>query len=99
MKKSALKTEPCSALPNRAALGRSKLFIGLTHHGDVIRELGNFMEPGSLIADDTHPYISLEVRQELADKIRTLKIILSHEEFRMCHACPPGIIRIFPVSG
>lgn len=82
---------------NRAALGRSKLFIGLTHHGDVIRELGNFMEPGSLIADDTHPCISLEVRQELADKgIRTLKIILSHEEFRMWPRMPAWNNRDIP---
>ncbi len=82
---------------NRAALGRTKLFICLTHHGDAIRELGDFIEPGALIADDTHPCISPEVRDHLAGKgVRTLKIILSHEEFRMWPRMPAWNNRDIP---
>jgi hypothetical protein len=82
---------------NRAALAKSKLFICLTHHGDVIKDLGDFMESGSLIADDTHPCISPEVREHLASKgVRTLKIILSHEEFRMWPRMPAWNNRDIP---
>src|SRR5690606_37134217 len=34
-----------------------KLFIGLTHHGDVVQDLQSYLAPGALIADDTHPSI------------------------------------------
>lgn len=82
---------------NRAALSRSRLLIALTHHGDVIRELRDFMEPGSLIADDTHPCISTGVREYLADRgIRTQKIVLSHEAFRMWPRMPAWNSRDIP---
>lgn len=78
-------------------LSEHSLFIGLTHHGDVIREWVNYLPAGSLIADDTHPCISLEVREFLAEhQVDTLKIVLGHEEFSMMPRMPAWNNRDIP---
>lgn len=78
-------------------LKEHKLFIGLTHHGDAIRDLADALPPGGLIADDTHPCISLSTREILAQKnIRTLKIVLSHEHFTLSPRMPSWNERDIP---
>lgn len=63
-------------------LSEHKLFIALTHHGDVIADLQPYLMPGALIADDTHPCISTQVRARLAEHhIHTMKIVLTHDAF------------------
>lgn len=65
-------------------LRHHRLFIGLTHHGDAVAELLDHLPPGSLIADDTHPCISLHIRRKLAARgIDTLKIVLTHPRFSL----------------
>ena len=78
-------------------LNNSKLFIGLTHHGDVMRDLMAHIPAGSMIADDTHPCISLETRQEMrALDIAVEKIVLHHEEFAMWPRMPGWNNRAIP---
>lgn len=78
-------------------LADHKLFIGLTHHGDVIEELQPHLAPGALIADDTHPCISPRVRGVLAEShIKVLKIVLSHDEFSMWPRMPAWNNRDIP---
>ena len=78
-------------------LSDHKLFIGLTHHGDVIQELQSFLMPGALIADDTHPSISPTVRASLAaNHIRVMKIVLTHDEFSTWPRMPAWSNRDIP---
>lgn len=78
-------------------LSESMLFIGLTHHGDVIQEWATHIRAGALIADDTHPCISLEVRELLAShRIETQKIVLTHKEFDMKPRMPAWSNRDIP---
>lgn len=82
---------------NPAILNNCKLFIGLTHHGDVIRDLKAHLPAGSMVADDTHPCISLEARQELkAMGVDVQKIVLFHEEFSMWPRMPGWNNRAIP---
>lgn len=84
-----------TSLPAR--LSESLLFIGLTHHGDVIQEWAPHIRAGALIADDTHPCISLEVRELLAaHQIDTQKIVLTHKEFDMKPRMPAWSNRDIP---
>ncbi|WP_339799977.1 PilZ domain-containing protein [uncultured Marinobacter sp.] len=70
-------------------LRKEKLFIGLTTHGDAVLELQQHISPGALIADDTHPCISLQARERLKEKqIAVEKVVLSHEEFLMWPRMP-----------
>lgn len=67
-----------------ARLKQHRLFIGLTHHGDAVRELLEHLPAGSLLADDTHPCISLSTRRQLAKRgIETQKIVLTHPRFSL----------------
>ena len=78
-------------------LSEHKLFIGLTHHGDVIADLQPYLMPGALIADDTHPCISTEVRQRLAEHhIKTMKIVLTHDAFSTWPRMPAWSNRDIP---
>lgn len=78
-------------------LQNCKLFIGLTHHGDVIGDLKAHLPAGSLVADDTHPCISYETRQELKVlNIDVEKIVLFHEEFSMWPRMPGWNNRAIP---
>lgn len=84
-----------TSLPWR--LAEHKLFIGLTHHGDAIKEWAGELPHGSLIADDTHPCISLPVREYLAEhQINTLKIVLGHPDFAMQPRMPAWNNRDIP---
>lgn len=84
-----------TSLPWR--LAENKLFIGLTHHGDVIKEWTGSLPRGSLIADDTHPCISLDVREYLAEhQINTLKIVLGNADFSMKPRMPAWNNRDIP---
>lgn len=72
-----------------AHLQDEKLYIGLTTHGDAILELEHHLAPGALIADDTHPCISMATRERLQKKqIAVEKVVLSHEEFMMWPRMP-----------
>lgn len=74
-----------------------KLFIGLTHHGDVVQDLQSYLPPGALIADDTHPSISPVVRASLAARhIKVMKIVLTHEEFSTWPRMPAWSNRDIP---
>ncbi|MDV3502804.1 PilZ domain-containing protein [Marinobacter sp. M-5] len=74
-----------------------KLFIGLTHHGDAVLELQQYISPGALIADDTHPCISLTARERLQEsQIAVEKVVLSHEEFLMWPRMPAWNNRDIP---
>lgn len=78
-------------------LSDHKLFIGLTHHGDVIQELQSYLTPGSLIADDTHPSISTAVRASLAEHhIKVMKIVLTHDAFSTWPRMPAWSNRDIP---
>lgn len=82
---------------NPQQLKNSKLYISLTHHGDVITEFMTHIPEGSLVADDTHPCISFSVREQLnALKIQVKKIILFHEEFSMWPRMPAWNNRAIP---
>ncbi|MFE8069906.1 PilZ domain-containing protein [Marinobacteraceae bacterium S3BR75-40.1] len=82
---------------NVARLQPEQLYIGLTHHGDVILDLSPHMPAGSLIADDTHPCISLEAREQLQEQeIAVEKVVLSHEEFLMWPRMPAWNNRDIP---
>ncbi len=74
-----------------------KLYIGLTHHGDAVLELQQYITPGALIADDTHPCISLTAREQLQKRqIAVEKVVLSHEEFLMWPRMPAWSNRAIP---
>lgn len=74
-----------------------KLYIGLTHHGDAVLELQQHITPGALIADDTHPCISLTARERLQERqIAVEKVVLSHEEFLMWPRMPDWSNRAIP---
>lgn len=74
-----------------------KLYIGLTHHGDAVLDLQQYITPGALIADDTHPCISLTAREHLQKRqIAVEKVVLSHEEFLMWPRMPAWSNRAIP---
>ena len=74
-----------------------KLYIGLTHQGDAVLELQQHIGPGALIADDTHPCISLTARESLQKRqIAVEKVVLSHEEFLMWPRMPAWSNRDIP---
>ncbi|WP_350310613.1 PilZ domain-containing protein [Marinobacter sp. SS13-12] len=80
-----------------AHLEDEKLYIGLTHHGDAVLELQQHISAGSLIADDTHPCISLTARERLQQRqIAVEKVVLSHEEFLMWPRMPDWSNRDIP---
>lgn len=74
-----------------------KLYIGLTHQGDAVMELQHHIPPGALIADDTHPCISLKARVRLQERqIAVEKVVLSHDEFMMWPRMPAWSNRDIP---
>ncbi len=78
-------------------LASCKLYIALMHHGDVIKDFLHYLPQGSLVADDTHPCISLEVRDQMsALGVKTLKIVLAHEDFSMWPRMPGWNNRAIP---
>jgi len=78
-------------------LQSEKLYIGLTHHGDAVLEVQEHISPGALIADDTHPCISLKAREQLQERqIAVEKVVLSHEEFLMWPRMPAWSNRDIP---
>lgn len=78
-------------------LHHEHLYIGLTHHGDVVLELYQHMPAGAMIADDTHPCISLAARERLsANGITVEKVVLSHDEFLMWPRMPAWNNRAIP---
>ncbi len=78
-------------------LHNEHLYIGLTHHGDVVLEFYQHMPAGSMIADDTHPCISLTARERLrANGITVEKVVLSHDEFLMWPRMPAWNNRAIP---
>ena len=78
-------------------LSDHKLFIGLTHHGDVIQNLQPYLMPGALIADDTHPSISPPVQASLAaHHVKVMKIVLTHEAFSTWPRMPAWSNRDIP---
>jgi len=78
-------------------LASCKLYIALMHHGDVIRDFQHHIPAGALVADDTHPCISLEVREQMSGLgIKTLKIVLAHEDFSMWPRMPGWNNRAIP---
>lgn len=78
-------------------LSDHKLFIGLTHHGDVIEHLQPYIMPGALIADDTHPSISPPVQATLAaHHINVMKIVLTHNAFSTWPRMPAWSNRDIP---
>lgn len=82
---------------NVARLHDQKLYIGLMSHGDVILDLLPHMPGGSLVADDTHPCISLHAREKLQEKeIAVEKVVLSHAEFVMWPRMPSWNRRDIP---
>lgn len=82
---------------NPQHLKNSKLYVSLTHHGDVITEFMTHIPEGSLVADDTHPCISYGVREQLsALNVQVQKIVLFHEEFSMWPRMPAWSNRAIP---
>ena len=78
-------------------LHNEKLFIGLTTHGDAVMELEPYLSTGALIADDTHPCISLPARERLQKRqIAVETVVLSHEEFLMWPRMPDWNNRDIP---
>lgn len=78
-------------------LEHEHLYIGLTHHGDVVLEFYQHMPAGAMIADDTHPCISLGARERLAASgITVEKVVLSHDEFLMWPRMPAWNNRAIP---
>lgn len=74
-----------------------KLYIGLTTQGDDVLGLLHHIAPGALIADDTHPCISLPARERLQEQqIAVEKVVLSHEEFMMWPRMPNWSNRDIP---
>ncbi|MDX1757063.1 MAG: PilZ domain-containing protein [Marinobacter sp.] len=82
---------------NLAHLQDERVFIALTHHGDVVLDFYQQIAPGALIADDTHPCISLKVRERLQERqIAVEKVVLAHEEFLMWPRMPAWNNRDIP---
>lgn len=82
---------------NVARLHEQKLYIGLMSHGDVVLDLFQHMPSGALIADDTHPCISLHAREKLQEReIAVEKVVLSHAEFVMWPRMPSWNRRDIP---
>lgn len=82
---------------NLAHLHDQKLYISLTHQGDVVLDLYQHMPEGALIADDTHPCISLKVRKRLQERqISVEKVVLSHDQFVMRPRMPDWNNRDIP---
>lgn len=82
---------------NVARLHDQKLYIGLMSRGDVVLDLFQHMPGDSLIADDTHPCISLHAREKLLEKeIAVEKVILSHSDFVMWPRMPSWNRRDIP---
>ena len=82
---------------NPQNLKNAKLYISLTHHGDVITEFMTHIPEGSLVADDTHPCISYGVREQLsAINVQVQKIVLFHEDFNMWPRMPAWSNRAIP---
>jgi len=80
-----------------ALLKNARLFIGLTQNGDAIRDLMCYIPSGSLIADDTHPSISYETRQELRSLgISVEKTALQHADFNLWPRLPGWNNRAIP---
>jgi hypothetical protein len=78
-------------------LWNEKLYIGLTTHGDAILEFQQYIAPGALIADDTHPCVSLTARERLQERQITVeKVVLSHDEFLMWPRMPAWSNRDIP---
>lgn len=78
-------------------LHHEHLYICLTHHGDVVLEFYDHMPAGAMIADDTHPCISLEARTRLkANGITVEKVVLSHDQFLMWPRMPAWNNRAIP---
>ncbi|HKK54746.1 PilZ domain-containing protein [Marinobacter sp.] len=73
------------------------LYICLTTHGDAVLEFQQHMAPGALIADDTHPCISLTTLESLKQQqIAVEKVVLSHDEFLMWPRMPAWSNRAIP---
>jgi hypothetical protein len=82
---------------NLARLHDHKLYIGLMSRGDLVLDLIQHIPNGSVIADDTHPCISLHAREKLAEKdISVEKVILSHADFLMWPRMPSWNRRDIP---
>lgn len=82
---------------NVGQLHDHKLYIGLMSQGDVVLDLFQHMPKGSLIADDTHPCISLHARERLQEREITVeKVVLSHNEFVMWPRMPSWNHRDIP---
>ncbi len=82
---------------NVAHLHDKKLYIGLMSRGDVILDFYQHIPDGALIADDTHPCISLNVREKLLQReIVCEKVVLSHSEFLMWPRMPSWNHRDIP---
>ncbi len=73
------------------------LYIALTQRGDDVLDLYTHMPAGAMIADDTHPCISLKVRERLQEnRIEVEKIVLSHDQFMMWPRMPDWNNRDIP---
>ncbi|KAA1176126.1 hypothetical protein FWJ25_03060 [Marinobacter salinexigens] len=82
---------------NLEHLHDKKLYIALTHHGDVVLDFYQHISPGALIADDTHPCITLDARKRLQSRqISVEKVVLSHAEFSMRPRMPDWNSRDIP---
>jgi len=82
---------------NVARLHDQQLYIGLMSHGDQVLDLFQHMPSDSLIADDTHPCISLHAREQLLEREITVeKVVLSHSEFLMWPRMPSWNHRDIP---
>ncbi|MBQ0834704.1 PilZ domain-containing protein [Marinobacter sp.] len=82
---------------NLARLKDQKLYIGLMSRGDLVLDLYQHIPCGSLIADDTHPCISLHAREKLQEsEIAVEKVVLSHPEFLMWPRMPAWNHRDIP---
>ncbi|MEQ5836289.1 PilZ domain-containing protein [Marinobacter sp. NFXS9] len=78
-------------------LSDETLYIALTHQGDAVLDLYQHMPNGALIADDTHPCISLKVRERMRERqIEVEKIVLSHDQFMMWPRMPDWNNRDIP---
>ncbi|TGN41701.1 PilZ domain-containing protein [Marinobacter confluentis] len=82
---------------NVARLHDRKLYIGLMSQGDLVLDLFQHMPAGAMIADDTHPCISLHAREKLLEKgITVEKVVLSHSDFVMFPRMPSWNRRDIP---
>lgn len=78
-------------------LNQSKMFVCLMPQGDAITEIMSCIPEHSIVADDTHPCISLEVRDKLkAMNIMIEKAVLTHDSFSMWPRMPAWSNRAIP---